>query len=135
MQTKIITQVVWSAFAVALVMARGDTEVGSYVANFLEMPTAEMLSAVWWSFWIGAATTALATWAQVVGQERVGPSRAAIFYASQPLFAAGLACAFGIDKLTPQEILGGGLIVVAGVLLAVGDSSDKRKANDGNNSV
>lgn len=129
-ETKTVTQVVWSAFAVALVMWKGDTDVGSYASNFLSMPSGDIISAVWWSFWIGAGTSALSTWAQVVGQERVGPSRAAVCYASQPLFAAGLACAFGIDRLTPQEVVGGALIVAAGALLAIGDRRDKRRGSD-----
>lgn len=129
-QVKTLTQVVWSAFSVALVMAQGNTEVASYALNFLSMPMGDMVSAVWWSFWIGALTSALSTWAQVVGQERVGPSRAAVCYASQPLFAAGLACAVGIDRLTPQEVVGGGLIVAAGALLAIGDRRGKRRGDD-----
>lgn len=66
-------------------------------------------------------TTALATWAQVVGQQRVGPSRAAIFYATQPVWAVGLACAAGLDRLTGPEVVGGGLIVAAGAVVAVMD--------------
>lgn len=129
-ESKVLMQALLSFIVVVFLMQTGDTKVWDYATNFFSMPMGTIMKSIWWCFWIGAATTSLATWGQVVGQERVGPSRAAVFYASQPIFAASIATAVGFDHLTPEEVLGGALIVAAGALLAIVDERDKRKAQE-----
>lgn len=72
-------------------------------------------------FWLGAATTVLATWAQVTGQRRVGASRAAVSYALQPLWAVLTAVGLGVDGAGGWELFGGALIMSAGLILAILD--------------
>lgn len=75
--------------------------------------------------WIGMATNAFATWAQISGQQRVGASRAAIFYATQPVWAVVLSVMIGLDTLSTFEVIGGMLIVSGSVLLALADNGMK----------
>lgn len=78
----------------------------------------------WWlttligALWVGGCTTSAATFLQVEGQARVGATRAAVFYASQPVWAALLSVLLQVDTLTVNEVLGGAMIVSAGVLVA-----------------
>lgn len=126
-QCKAVCQMILSAVSIAFVVASGDNSIASYLSDALSFPPTELINVIWWMFWIGAGTTALATWAQVVGQERVGPSRAAVIYASQPVWAVGLAFALGMDRLTVNECIGGSLIVAAGAIVAL--SGDKSSSN------
>jgi drug/metabolite transporter (DMT)-like permease len=73
--------------------------------------------------WFGVVYTALfatvlvlvvQTWAQRV----VSPTRAAIIFAGEPIFAALFAVLLGGETLTLQQIVGGALIVV-GMLFAI----------------
>lgn len=115
-----------SLLAVIGTTINGDDGVVQYVSAFGSMSQSERIAAVAWSMWIGVGTTALATWAQVVGQERVGGSKAAVVYASQPVWAVALACGLGLESLTPMELLGGGVIVGAGMLAAIGEMGSKQ---------
>jgi drug/metabolite transporter (DMT)-like permease len=54
------------------------------------------------------------TWAQ----RFVSPTRAAIIFAGEPIFAALFAVLLGGETLTLQQIVGGALIVV-GMLFAI----------------
>lgn len=67
--------------------------------------------------WIGIFTTALATAAQVEGQRRIGPSLSAVIYSCQPLFAAVMAFIVLGDRITLSEVVGGALVVTAGILV------------------
>lgn len=71
--------------------------------------------------WIGVATNALSTWAQVNAQQRVGAARASIFYATQPVWAVVTAVLAGVDTLSLFEIIGGLLIVSASIVVAIAD--------------
>lgn len=124
---KVQSQTVLAFLTLSFVVWNGNTAVFDYAHNFFSMPMEVILSSSWWCFWIGAGTTSLATWAQVVGQARVGPSRSAVFYSAQAVWAAGMACAIGLDQLTLKEVFGGGLIVAAGALLALADIRENQK--------
>lgn len=71
------------------------------------------------SAWVGSFAASAATCMQVVGQRRVGANRAAVFYASQPVWTVIIALALRIDSITAREIIGGGMIVSAGILLSL----------------
>lgn len=105
------------------VMLTGDASLSAYLEHAHSLSFADLLAAGVSIAWIGACTSGAATWAQVVGQARVGASRAAIFYATQPVWAAGLAVASGMDSLTSSEVVGGLLIVSGSMLLAITDGA------------
>lgn len=107
----------------------GDSTIPSYLEYTLKMSTQDIFTTVLCIIWIGFAANALSTWAQIVGQQRVGASKAAIFYASQPVWAAGLSIASGLDSLSNNEIAGGAFIIAGSLLLAVVDhySSQEKK--------
>lgn len=105
----------------------GDSTVPSYFSHALSMSASDMLVTVLGIIWIGFFTNAGSTWAQIVGQQRVGASKAAIFYASQPVWAAGLSIATGLDSLTVNEVIGGALIISGSLLLAAVDHNESKK--------
>lgn len=112
------------AFAAAwemILALSGDSTVPAYFQHALDTPVQNIVLTVLGILWIGVATNAGSTWAQIVGQQRVGASKAAIFYASQPIWAAGLSVAAGLDTLSRNEIIGGALIIAGGLLLAAVD--------------
>jgi len=61
--------------------------------------------------------TLLSNTIQAYAQKHVPPTRAAIIYTTESMFACLLSVAMGMEKLTPQLALGGGLIL-GGVLLS-----------------
>lgn len=103
-------------FSIAcMVWTFGSSDVQRFVAAVPTMSLRTLSEVSLLIVWLGSATSALATWAQVAGQKRVGPSRAAVVYASQPVWATSLAVASGIDHPTQNEIVGGFLIVLAAI--------------------
>lgn len=125
-KVKIQTQVALSALTAAALYAVGDVDSMSYISA-LPLSWNDGLLTVACIAWIGAGSTALANWFQVVGQRRVGPSQAAVGYASQPIWAVLIAVALRVDRLGWTEVVGGGLIVAAGSLLAVLDRREKNR--------
>jgi drug/metabolite transporter (DMT)-like permease len=65
---------------------------------------------------LGLVCSALVFGAQTWTQQRTPPSRTALILALEPLFAAGVSVAVGMERLGAWEWLGGGL-VVAGVVI------------------
>lgn len=118
-----IAQVMLSVATLLGLYFLGDHSSWQYLTTLPSFSQNHVISSVACIVWIGAATTALATWAQVVGQQRVGPSRAAIFYATQPVWAVVIATSLGMDKLSVGELVGGGFIVAAGLTLAVAEKA------------
>ena len=60
--------------------------------------------------------TAGTTWLQLRYQPRVDPTRAAVIYATEPLFAALFSWACRAESFGPATLLGGGLIVLGAVV-------------------
>lgn len=89
-------------------------------------------SAVVWAgtLWLALGPGALATYAQLAGQKSLGASEAQVLYSSTPLWSALLSVllldegGFG----SPLELVGGVLIVVAGVVAAAGGKKVGRRA-------
>lgn len=63
------------------------------------------------------------TWLQLRFQPRVDPTRAALVYATEPLFATGFSWLFTGEVLPPSGWLGGGLIVAGMVMSELGSRS------------
>lgn len=61
--------------------------------------------------------TVIPVFAFLSGLQRVGPARAAILSSLEPVFTVLLAVAVLTERLTPTQILGSGLIIVAVLLL------------------
>lgn len=57
--------------------------------------------------WSGLIVNALATFLQVGGMQTVGPTRAQLIFASQPLWSAGLAYVLLHETVGPQGAVGG----------------------------
>lgn len=116
--TKMVTQ---SLLSLVLLSVLGRQE----TINFLSDTSADDLKLVGAvALWSGLAVNCVAPYLQVSGQQAVGPARAQILYASQPLWAAimsffllGEAC--GIEGIT-----GGILFLCAMFLAATADNPD-----------
>jgi len=67
--------------------------------------------------WCGLVVNAIASFLQVGGQQAIGPARAQVVYASQPLWAAGLALVFLNETVGPEGVVGG-LAFLAAMFLA-----------------
>jgi drug/metabolite transporter (DMT)-like permease len=77
-------------------------------------PTPELWGAV---VVTGVVASAIAISLQAWAQARTTPVRAALIFALEPVFAAGLSAALGREVLSMREVAGGG-VIVAGVLVA-----------------
>ncbi len=93
-----------------------------------------------WQGWAGVLgiailSTVIAIIAFFAGLERVGPTNASVLSTFEPVTTVILAVLFLGEKIGPTRIVGGGLILVAVVLLAksefkkspAGDSPNKRR--------
>lgn len=130
-------QVLLPAFpdAVALVREKVNAQIiFSVVACFVVMHGPDVLSA--WDgvrasgaaalavagggmLWCGAFSSALSTVLQVDGQRRVGPSASAVVFSFQPVFAALFALLFLHDHPSSSEMIGGVLVVLAGITVVL----------------
>jgi drug/metabolite transporter (DMT)-like permease len=81
-------------------------------------PTVD-LSLVLAVLYIGVFATCLAFLAWNEGVRRVGPNGAMAFYNMLPVFGALLGALFLDERLTPAQLLGGGLIIAGGLLAAL----------------
>lgn len=113
-QAKTCAQTVLSILALAIT----PKESWAWLQTVPMMPASELLPFSAGIFYLGAATTSLATWMQVVGQQRVGPTRCAIYYSSQPIYAAILAQLLNVDSISRQEVLGGFFIILSALVVA-----------------
>ncbi len=67
---------------------------------------------------LAIGSTAIAIYLQNRFQSRTTPTRAAVIYAAEPVFAAGFAALYLAEPLGPR-MLGGGAVILCGILLAV----------------
>ena len=65
--------------------------------------------------YLGLIATALCMLGQVWGQARTSSTRAAFVYALEPIFAAAFAWTLRNESMTPTELVGAGLMVLAAV--------------------
>jgi drug/metabolite transporter (DMT)-like permease len=117
-EAKSVVQAVLASAAVAL-SAQTTFNPNVAWASLVAASLTTKIAAVAYALWIGAFTTAVANAAQIEGQRRVGPSRAAIVYSSQPAFAVALAMCLLHDRFGPTELVGGSIVVMAGMSLTL----------------
>jgi len=72
--------------------------------------------------WNGVFVVGATTWAMSFAQQAFSASTAALAYAMEPLFAALFAAAILHESLHELQLLGGALVVLANVLVAVGSA-------------
>jgi drug/metabolite transporter (DMT)-like permease len=82
------------------------------------------------TLWSGIVVNAVAPFLQVGGQQAVGPARAQILYASQPLWAAVISWAVLHETVGYMGALGGTLFLLAIYLAATADSPDPNCETD-----
>jgi len=63
--------------------------------------------------YLGAFSTVFAFWGQAVAQTQLGPAEAAVLFCIEPVTAALLSVFWLKEPMTPQQALGGALIVLA----------------------
>jgi drug/metabolite transporter (DMT)-like permease len=82
------------------------------------------------TLWSGLAVNAAAPYLQVGGQQAVGPARAQVLYASQPLWAAVLSLVFLGETVGTQGLLGGSAFLAAMMLAATSEVPDPNCGKD-----
>ncbi len=76
----------------------------------------------------GLLSTAFAIWAQTTFQVRTSAERATLIYNLEPVFAAVFAMWLLQERLSPNILLGGGLIVAAMMLSGLWPAGARKKA-------
>jgi drug/metabolite transporter (DMT)-like permease len=116
--TKMVTQ---SLLSLVLLSVLGRQE----TINFLSDTSADDLKLVGAVvLWSGLAVNCVAPYLQVSGQQAVGPARAQILYASQPLWAAIMSFFLLREACGIEGITGGILFLCAMFLAATADNPD-----------
>lgn len=88
----------------------------------------------WWAvigvllFFAGVVSAVVSAWLQCKGQAVVGPSEAAVYFASTPLWILVMALPLG-EKFGAVEAAGAG-VILASTLLASGESGSKDKIKE-----
>jgi drug/metabolite transporter (DMT)-like permease len=65
------------------------------------------------TLYLALFSTVFAFWGQATAQTRLGPTESAVLFSLEPVVAAFLSVFWLKETMTPQQVLGGGLIVVA----------------------
>ena len=118
--TKIFVQ---AALSVLLLLLLGATEATAYLSDALASPGGLRL-VVLLTLWCGVAVNAVAPFLQVGGQQAIGPARAQVLYASQPLWASMLSLVLLHETVGPEGVAGGALFLVAAFLAATAPAPD-----------
>jgi len=116
--TKMVTQ---SALSLGLLVTLSGEETRAYIAG---ATSDDVMLAAGVVIWSGLAVNCVAPYLQVSGQQAVGPSRAQILYASQPLWAAVLSFVFLHEAFGTEGLIGGSLFLVAMFLAATAEMPD-----------
>jgi drug/metabolite transporter (DMT)-like permease len=101
-------------------------EITEFFANVQErmaegtLATTSIQKAVGATMWAGWVSTAYVVYAQSFGQQRVGASNANLIYSLQPIFTALFAYVLLGESMDPMDFVGGGLILLAVLLVASG---------------
>lgn len=116
--TKMVTQ---SLLALSMLSLFGRQE----TLDFLSNSSADDLKLVGIvALWSGLAVNCVAPYLQVSGQQAVGPARAQILYASQPLWAAVMSFFLLGEACGIEGFSGGALFLVAMFLAATAENPD-----------
>mmetsp|Transcript_7729 Transcript_7729/g.15858 ORF Transcript_7729/g.15858 Transcript_7729/m.15858 type:complete len:439 (-) Transcript_7729:352-1668(-) len=116
--TKMMTQ---SLLSLGLLFVLGLDETRTFLSD-ASMRDLQLVGAV--SLWSGFAVNALAPYLQVSGQQAVGPARAQILYASQPLWAAVMSYIFLAEQVGFEGFVGGIAFLCAMFLAATAENPD-----------
>ena len=65
------------------------------------------------TLYLALFSTVFAFWGQATAQTRLGPTESAVLFSLEPVVAAFLSVFWLKESMTPQQVLGGALIVVA----------------------
>jgi drug/metabolite transporter (DMT)-like permease len=76
-------------------------------------------------------STTIAAGIMVFFQPRVDPTRAAMIYLTEPIFASGFAYLLINEKMTPKAMVGGALILLANLLAELWEMWGKQKPDGG----
>lgn len=116
--TKMVTQSLLS-FGLLAVLGREET------INFISQASLHDLQLVGMvSLWSGLAVNCLAPYLQVSGQQAVGPARAQILYASQPLWAAIMGFFLLGEQFGTEGLIGSSAFLGAMFLAATAEMPD-----------
>lgn len=116
--TKMVTQ---SMLSLALLSVFGLDETLGFFAGASQHDLA-LVGAV--ALWSGLAVNCVAPYLQVSGQQAVGPARAQILYASQPLWAAIMSLFLLGEQCGTQGLIGGSFFLGAMFLAATAETPD-----------
>lgn len=122
--SKIITQTTLSLVALAAFSANASWDfVQSASPAYLQL-------VVLVGLWSGLAVNAVAPYLQVGGQQSVGPARAQIMYASQPLWASLLSFFLLGETIGTVGLIGGAAFLTAMMLAATAELPDPQCEQD-----
>ncbi len=65
------------------------------------------------TLYLALGSTVFAFWGQATAQTKLGPTESAVLFSLEPVLAAFLSVFWLKETMTPQQVLGGALIVVA----------------------
>jgi drug/metabolite transporter (DMT)-like permease len=65
------------------------------------------------TLYLALFSTVFAFWGQATAQTRLGPTESAVLFSLEPVLAAFLSVFWLKERMTPQQVFGGALIVVA----------------------
>ena len=116
--TKMITQ---SLLSLAMLSVLGREEALDFFSQASHHDL-ELVGVV--ALWSGLAVNCVAPYLQVSGQQAIGPSRAQILYASQPLWAAIMSYFLLGERCGIQGLVGGSAFLGAMFLAATADLPD-----------
>lgn len=124
--TQAILSIVWAALAeLVFLFHHTPASVSSDITAIPTWTVAIIAINIGAVAWTGLISSALSGWAQTQGQQGVPASEAVVIYASQPLWASGLAALVLGESFGPRGLAGGALIIAATLL-----ASRKGKGDD-----
>lgn len=116
--TKMVTQ---SLLSIVLLFVLGQEETGAFISQ-VSFNDLQLVGAV--VIWSGLAVNCLAPYLQVSGQQAVGPARAQILYASQPLWASVMSYFLLGEQVGTEGLIGGSAFLIAMFLAATAETPD-----------
>ena len=96
----------------------------TYVQSLQEGGESSFLLVALVVIWSGVVVNGVASFLQVGGQQAIGPARAQVIYASQPLWAAIMSFLLLHETVGPEGVVGGGLFLAAMFIAATAGPPD-----------
>ena len=112
-----------AGLSLALLLVAGGREAIDFITEVATSP-ADLPLLVAVTLWSGIIVNAVAPFLQVGGQQAIGPTRAQVLYASQPLWASLLALIFLGETVGGTGVAGGGLFLTAVFIAATAPEPD-----------